>query len=211
MPHGCDPRALVLHGVRLKGFARVDQLADVTGLYPSEVTTSLEELRSQELVTHREGRVSGWALTQTGRQRDAELVAAELDRAGMRDRVDECYRRFLDVNHKLLGVCTEWQMRTVDGRQVLNDHGDDGYDRAVISRLRTIDGEIQPVCEALASGLSRFHAYGPRLSNALKKIESGETDWFTKPVIDSYHTIWFELHEDLLSTLGLERAKEGAS
>jgi hypothetical protein len=23
--------------------------------------------------------------------------------------------------------------------------------------------------------------------------------------MDSYHTVWFELHEDLLATLGLER------
>ena len=27
-------------------------------------------------------------------------------------------------------------------------------------------------------------------------------------MIDSYHTVWFELHEDLLATLGLERAAE---
>jgi hypothetical protein len=27
-------------------------------------------------------------------------------------------------------------------------------------------------------------------------------------MIDSYHTIWFELHDDLLATLGLERADE---
>ncbi|MDQ1375434.1 MAG: hypothetical protein QOJ09_2772, partial [Actinomycetota bacterium] len=28
------------------------------------------------------------------------------------------------------------------------------------------------------------------------------------PLIDSYHTVWFELHEDLLSTLGIERGSE---
>jgi hypothetical protein len=27
-------------------------------------------------------------------------------------------------------------------------------------------------------------------------------------VVDSYHTVWFELHEDLLCTLGLERSSE---
>ena len=32
----------------------------------------------------------------------------------------------------------------------------------------------------------------------------------TKPVIESYHTVWFELHEDLLVTLGLDRAAETA-
>jgi pyruvate,orthophosphate dikinase len=40
------------------------------------------------------------------------------------------------------------------------------------------------------------------------RVEAGERDWFTKPLIDSYHTVWFELHEDLLSTLGKERASE---
>ncbi len=39
-------------------------------------------------------------------------------------------------------------------------------------------------------------------------MTEGERDWFTKPTIDSYHSVWFELHEDLLATLGLERAKE---
>ncbi len=30
-------------------------------------------------------------------------------------------------------------------------------------------------------------------------------------MIDSYHTVWFELHENLLATLGIERAREGES
>ena len=211
MPHGSDLCTLVLHGLRLKGFASPEQLAECMGLYPSEVRDLLDRLRAEELVTRREGRVSGWALTLAGRRRDAEAIAAELDQAGLREPVSKGYRRFLEVNSMLLEVCTDWQMRTVGGRQVLNDHRDGPYDRAVISRLRTIDGDIQPVCTSLAAGLGRFHNYGPRLSNALKKVESGEIDWFTKPVIDSYHTIWFELHEDLLSTLGIERARESAS
>jgi hypothetical protein len=39
-------------------------------------------------------------------------------------------------------------------------------------------------------------------------VLEGQPEWFTKPVIDSYHTVWFELHEDLLCTLGIERASE---
>jgi hypothetical protein len=39
-------------------------------------------------------------------------------------------------------------------------------------------------------------------------VRAGEGDWFTSPLVDSYHTVWFELHEDLLATLGLERAEE---
>ena len=43
---------------------------------------------------------------------------------------------------------------------------------------------------------------------ALDRIRGGDLDWFTKPMIDSYHTVWFELHENLLATLGIQRAKE---
>ncbi len=28
-------------------------------------------------------------------------------------------------------------------------------------------------------------------------------------MIPSYHTVWFEMHEDLLCTLGIERGAEG--
>jgi pyruvate,orthophosphate dikinase len=29
-----------------------------------------------------------------------------------------------------------------------------------------------------------------------------------RPIIDSYHTVWFELHEDLMAINGLTRAAE---
>ncbi|MBV8161068.1 MAG: hypothetical protein JO265_09110 [Acidimicrobiia bacterium] len=60
----------------------------------------------------------------------------------------------------------------------------------------------------LGSVLDRFGPYGQRLAAAVERVEAGDHDWFTKPLIDSYHTVWFELHEDLLSTLGKERASE---
>jgi len=67
---------------------------------------------------------------------------------------------------------------------------------------------VQPICADLAGLLDRFDGYGPRLATALERTSGGEPDWFTKPTIDSYHTIWFELHEDLLATLGRQRSQE---
>ena len=67
---------------------------------------------------------------------------------------------------------------------------------------------MQPIADDLAASLSRFARYAPRLSNAVDRVRTGEVDWFTKPVLDSYHTVWFELHEDLLATLGIERGEE---
>jgi hypothetical protein len=61
----------------------------------------------------------------------------------------------------------------------------------------------------LAERLARFDGYGRRFRDALGRVQAGEVEWFTRPMMDSYHTGWFELHEDLLATLGIERAKEG--
>ena len=76
-----------------------------------------------------------------------------------------------------------------------------------IRRLREDSG----MPAAKRDAIDRFAGYGGRLREALEKVVAGEHEWFTKPVIDSYHTIWFELHEDLLCTLGIERASEGHS
>jgi hypothetical protein len=110
----------------------------------------------------------------------------------------------------MLGVCTAWQLRDVDGAQAINDHRDAEYDKGVIDRLMGIHDRVRPVTVDLRDAIDRFAGYGGRLREALEKVVAGQHEWFTKPVIDSYHTIWFELHEDLLCTLGIERASEGA-
>jgi hypothetical protein len=51
--------------------------------------------------------------------------------------------------------------------------------------------------------------YRRRLSNALAKLEAGDYRYLTVPDRDSYHTVWFELHQHLIKLLGL-RAFEAA-
>ena len=62
--------------------------------------------------------------------------------------------------------------------------------------------------EGLGALLERFGRYGVRLTAAVERVEAGEKEWFTKPLIDSYHTVWMQLHEDLLSAVGVNRADE---
>ena len=202
-----DPGLLVLHALRLKGFAETAIVAVRAGLDDDEAGRHLEKAAAAGHVTHRDGRISGWALTPDGRARHAELIAAELDASGARPQIEAAYHAFLGCNQELLAVCTDWQLR--DGAR--NDHGDAGYDAAVVARLAAVDAAVQPTCANLAASLRRFCDYGPRLADALDKVEAGEHDWFAKPMIDSYHTVWFELHEDLLTTLGIERSKEGST
>ena len=205
-----DPGFLVLHGLRLKGFADASAVAEAGGVSEADAKPVLDGLVADELAGYREGRLSGYTLTPAGRARHAELIAAELDGSGQRDAVHAAYTRFLGINQDLLGICTAWQLRDVDGESVVNDHTDPAHDADVIGRLADLDAKVQPICTDLGASLDRFAAYGPRLAAALGKVQAGDHDWFTKPMIASYHTVWFELHEDLLATLGIERSAEGS-
>lgn len=206
MPAASDPGFLVLHALRIKGFASATVVSTLTAMAEEEVTAQLEKAGANGLATQREGRISGWALTSSGRAEHLRLIAEELDGAGARAAIDAAYRRFHDINNELLTVCTDWQLR--DG--ALNDHGDAAYDDAILQRLDDVNTKVQPICADLGAALERMSAYGTRFAVALERIEAGDRDWFAKPMIDSYHTVWFELHEDLLVTLGIERSKESS-
>ncbi len=119
---------------------------------------------------------------------------------------------FHHVNSSFKALVTEWQVRTVDGEQVPNDHTDAEYDAAVIARLRTeVHALIEPIVTSVAAAELRMARYLDRLDAALAAIEAGETDMVAHPLKDSYHTVWFELHEELIRLSGRNRADEAAA
>lgn len=205
MAHRSEPGTLVLHGLRVKGFAETDVLAEATGLDDVAVVTALEAYAADRLVTRKQGvTVSGWVLTPQGRSEHEKRLADELDAAGARDEVERRYADFSALNPLVLQACTDWQLR--DG--ALNDHSDAAYDAEIVARLVALNDRAVPVVRGLGPALARFAGYGPRLQRAVDKVQAGDGDWFDKPLTDSFHTVWFELHEDLLATLGLERTAE---
>ena len=208
MAHPSDPRLLVFHGLRLKGFAEPPVVADLFGLDLPSVEAHLASAADDGLAVRRDGRISGWTLTGDGRKEHERLLAEEVDGFDVRDEVDASYRRFLALNGEMLAICTDWQMKGVGDLAVVNDHRDAAYDQQVVDRLVALHDQVRPIVADLRTLLARYAPYGNRLRGALEKLVAGERDYFTKPVIDSYHTVWFELHEDLLTTLGLERSME---
>jgi len=203
-----DPRLLVLHGLQLKGSASAPALAETVDLPVADVERELRSLADEGLVVERASRPAGWGLTPAGRDAVSRLVAAEVDATGARPAVAHAYGRFRALNAAVLDACSRWQVRDVAGTPILNDHRDAGYDAGVVGDLARLQRRADPVVDDLAGTLARYGAYGPRLRRAVERVEAGEGDWFTKPSLPSYHTVWFELHEDLLTTLGLERSDE---
>jgi len=201
---------VVLHRLRLKGVAPIEALIDNDGPnVGSAVANELARLAAEGLVRERTtGRLTGWLLTPAGESHSNQLLRTELESSGHQVTVEACYQDFLPLNRRVLQVCSDWQVRTVDGHSVRNDHEDVEWDRAVIERLATLHQQAQPILARLATALPRFNSYEPRLSRAVTQVVAGDVQWFTAPGIDSFHTIWFELHEDLLITLGRRRIDE---
>ncbi len=101
------------------------------------------------------------------------------------------YEVFRPLNREVLQLCSDWQVRPGGAP---NDHADAAYDWSVIHRLRVVP---------------RFAPYREQLRDARRRVVGDEHEWFTSPRVASYHTVWMELHEELLTALGLERRDDG--
>jgi pyruvate,orthophosphate dikinase len=60
-------------------------------------------------------------------------------------------------------------------------------------------------------GLPRLEDYSSRLHRAAKLVAEGDHGYIASPRVDSYHSIWFELHEDLILLAGRSREDEVAA
>ena len=189
------------------------QLARVKGLLSAEAASTalgvdLETIRAAFEQFHAQGWLDstarGWRLTPAGRQVTSTLVAQERATLNAAE-LKALYGEFCTANAELKATMTAWQLRA-DGTP--NDHGDKAYDQAVTARLSVLHANADSTIERIAQAAPRLAHYRRRLANALDKIRQGEAAYVARPIIDSYHTVWFELHEDLIAINGLTRAAE---
>ena len=199
--------SLVLHTLRCVGTAGEERLASVTGLARDEVTRDLAALAESDLVVSDPGPFGGWSITDLGRGEDDEMLRAEIASPGSRALVSNAYQVFLALNPVLLSVCSDWQMRRIGNSPVLNDHSDTEYDVVVLDRLGRVHDDVTAILDDLIAAFGRFAMYQVRLDMALEGALGGRVEAVADS-FDSYHSVWFQLHEDLLTTLGLSREDE---
>jgi pyruvate,water dikinase len=193
----------VLQVIRCKGAVNTEQIAAALGMEPSDAATVLDAVIASGVA---ERRPRGTRLTKPGRARLVQLLAAERDRINP-NAMDVAYTEFTPINGDFKSLVTRWQQRDGDP----NDHSDAAYDGAILRELELVHDRLMPVLKLAAEALPRLQHYPPRFVKALNHIRAGEHNWFLRPVIDSYHTVWFELHEDLIGACGLTRLDEAAA
>lgn len=189
----------VLQAVRFKGRVSLTDLAATLGEESAEIATTIEQLtRSGLLIEGKSLRISP-----EGRVRLDKLLAEEheaIDAAAVANVYDE----FRSVNAEFKALVTDWQVR--NGQS--NTHEDADYDAAVLARLDRVHQQAVPIIAAAAAQLPRLSRYSAKLQAALDKLHAGDITWLSRPLIDSYHTVWFELHEELILAAGLTREAE---
>jgi hypothetical protein len=201
---------LALHAVRLLGFADTPAVAARFGLAEDDVAVLLEDHRALGHVAWTVfGDSAGWSLTDRGRLVGERLLAEELAATGRRDLVHRQYLDFLDSNAEVLRAVTDWQIRPAVGRPFAeNDHQDLRWDARVLQRLAIVGDRLAPLSAAIGGVLPRLDGYAARYSAALARARAGDRVWVDGLGMDSCHTVWFQLHEDLLATLGIPRGRE---
>ena len=167
-----------------------------------DVASTVERLTESGLL------IDGKALrvSPEGRVRLDALLAAErqhIDTAALA----AAYADFRAVNAEFKALVTDWQLR--DGQP--NTHDDTAYDAAILARLDDVHHRVTPIVTAAAAQVPRLSRYSAKLHAALDNVHGGDTAWLSRPLIDSYHTVWFELHEELIVAAGLTRESEAKS
>ncbi|MEY4340222.1 MAG: hypothetical protein RLZ14_2072 [Actinomycetota bacterium] len=205
MSNASDPFFRTFHALRIKGFAKVETIAEVADLPVAVVSEHLQGLQAREWAQFREAREL-WQLTPVGREEHRIALAEDTGGAHLAALLHDHYHQFLKLNDSFKALCGDWQLR---GGQP-NDHSDAAYDSAVIDRLVALDAEAVPLVAKMGEALARLAPYGPRLAATRAKVVAGDSKMFTGVMCGSYHDVWMELHEDLILTQGIDRAAEGS-
>jgi hypothetical protein len=191
----------VMQTVRLKGTVTAEAVTAATGV--GEAAGALQSLVSSGDLQEREGR---YRLTRQGRDRLDDRLAQE--RTGLdTDALGETYAQFTPLNRELKALTGRWQMRADEP----NDHTDAGYDAAIIAELVRLDERFMPLLDRILQlSPPRMAGYRARFAAALQRVGEGDHRWLLGAMIDSYHTVWFELHQELFGVLGRSRVDEEA-
>jgi len=200
-----DMELLALHGLAVKKAGPAAAVAGILGADEGQVASALDAAAAAGRAMAAKGM---YMVTPAGRSwldEQYPVVFADL-RAD--SEANAALDRFERVNRDLLRLLTDWQMMPAGNERVPNDHSDPDYDRDIIDRLGAIHDRALKPLERLQASDGRLGEYIRRLEEAYDKALAGENDYVSGARVDSYHTVWHELHEDLLRMFGREREEQ---
>ena len=193
-------RLEVLQAARLKGRMTTAAGASATGLSADAVQAEVDALISEGLLLG----AAAVRITPEGRIELNRLLDEER-RSIDQSALVSAYHDFEVPNNELKAIVSSWQIKP-DGS--LNDHADADYDHGIVERLTELHAGLGDLPGRMIAAFPRLAPYPVRLGNAITALQAGDTAYIARPTVDSYHQVWFELHEDLIGGLGRTREEE---
>lgn len=185
-----EPPILLLLAVRLRSRAPAAAIHETyltLGGHDEEFESLLAAAEAQDHVRVR-GDEARRSLTGAAQAELAAHLAADTERVGRAD-LGTAYEAFLPLNRAFLASLSR---------------------DAAASELAALIVRLGPILAAIEARLDRFSGYADRFATAIERA-ARDPVWIASPRLDSIHTIWFELHEHLLATLGRDRTQESSS
>ena len=184
--------------VQLKGLCTGERAAAVLHASEPHVAEILAEHEHLLKATPR-----GTALTADGRAWVEVQLAAEraaIDSAAL----EPVFAEFLPLNRRFKELVTGAQQGAVSG-------ADPSAWPALRDAMRALHEAFAPLVDAAGLAAPRLANYRGRFDNALDAFAGGDHSMLASPLKDSYHTVWFEFHEELIALTGRDRAIEEAA
>jgi hypothetical protein len=201
-----DPGDDLIRALAIKGSAPLESLAPAVLKSPKDTQPMLDRLVKQGVVERAQG---AFRLTRDGKTKGRALLKADRGRWGAASAM-AALEAFYPFDQRVKETVTAWQLREIGGEQVLNDHSDPIYDRRVLGRLTELHGDISDWLSSLKGAPATIDQYRTRLARALQAARADQ-HFIASPAVDSYHGVWFELHEALILLAGRSRAEESAA
>lgn len=195
--HRSVPELLTLQSLRLAGTAGAERIAD-RSLLPTDLIEDLVRTAqaSGQVETVEFGSSRSLVLTAAGHARLRELLADDLEAAGAQETLRTVLEDFEQgINDEMVRVVSDWQRAAPSTAPP----------QELLDTLERLGSALQEVIAPLAARLPRFGRFPAQYGLALRRARDGDLRWIAGIGILSCHTVWAELHQDLLSTLGRER------
>ncbi len=185
-----DSIIAVLKIVKLKGICNSEQISrallvsdEGSNNIISDCTNFLEEIGES------------FTLTDLGREllasdlRDKRLLAST-------ENIEKLHSEFIVLDKGFKSLVTNWQIASKDNKSDLED---------LLIALKSLTIEISRILQILEKIDMSFRRYLPLFEIALDGIRERDSSMIASPLKDSYHTVWFELHQELIDLSGLSR------
>ena len=187
-----------LRVIQLKGLCTPERIGQALGANEADVAAVLEPHAAMLKTTPR-----GLALTADARAWLSAQIANERATVDL-VRLETAWDEFQPLNTRFKGLITGAQLSSsIDAEAP-------GWP-ALVESISGLHCAFTPVVLDIGAAAPRLACYTSRFETAHAAITAGDASMVASPVKDSYHTVWFELHEELFALTGRDRATEEAA